>query len=126
MSNSWALNLLCIISAAFFLCASGFLWHTTPQEGHFDLDSGTYDRIAWNFVQQGKLVDPAHPNNPPIQPVGYPFLLGVTYGIFDIQNPNVMIWMQVFFALACCGLLLLLGTLLWSISIGLLAFIFTA
>ena len=126
MNNNWVLKTLFIVSSIFFIGASGLLWYTAPQEGHFDLDSGTYDRIAWNFAQHDQLVDPANPHNPPIQPLGYPFLLGITYNIFDSQNPNLMIGMQIMFALVCCGLLFLLGFFLCNVYIGLLAFVFAA
>ena len=124
MNNNWVVRTLFIVAPLFFLGASGLLWYIAPQDGHFDLDSFNYDRIAWNFVQHGQLVDPADPNNPPIQPVGYPFLLGLSY--IRERNANLMVGLQVTVALACCALMLLLGLCLLNISVGLLSFIFTA
>lgn len=51
-------------------------------EGHYDIDSYGYDSIAMYFARTGILTDPHQPESAPIQPVGYPFILGLFFKLF--------------------------------------------
>ena len=74
-----------------FLFISALLWHVVPPAGHFDVDSYGYDSIAAYFAQTGDLTDPHQPESAPIQPVGYPFIVGVFYKIFGRDVRPILI-----------------------------------
>lgn len=71
-----------------YLILSGLLWHVTPPVGNYDVDSYGYDSIAAYFAQTGVLTDPHQLESAPIQPVGYPFVVGIFYKLFghDVQS----------------------------------------
>lgn len=87
-----------------FFATTLYFFVPKPQ-GHYDVDSYGYDPIAWHFAQTGTLTDPNSVNSAPIQPVGYPFVMGVLFTLFGHTITPIII---VQILLMSCALLLLM------------------
>jgi hypothetical protein len=62
---------------AYFLLFSFLLYAYAPQEGHYDVDSFAYDRVAHGFVLTKTIQEPD--GTCPIHTQGYHFFLGLLY-----------------------------------------------
>jgi len=83
------------ISIAIFLFLSFVLYKSwATEKSCFDRDSVGYDQIACDFVQNNTLTDTHHPSLIPIQPIGYPFFVGLIYKVFG-YNYLIVIFIQV-------------------------------
>lgn len=91
-----------------YLLISALLWHATPPAGHYDVDSYGYDSIAAYFAHTGVLTDPHHPESAPIQPVGYPFFVGIFYKLFGHDVRPILI-AQILLMCAALALLMLIA-----------------
>lgn len=117
---------LFVFAALLFLSLSGLLYYAAPHvQSHFDRDSAGYDRIARNFAATGHLADPGVRGGIPIQPIGYPLLLGVLYKVF---GPDVrpVIFLQVLLTLVCIGLIFLIAGRLFGSQVAYIALFLSA
>lgn len=123
------------ISFALFLFLSTILYKSwATKDACFCQDSYGYDIIARNFIKNNILIDTQHPSGVPIQPVGYPFLLGIIYKLFGPENFVILIFLQILAGLLSIYLIFAIAnwlfgihvaniaTLLASINIGILVF----
>ncbi len=110
-----------------------FLAVPTPQ-GHLEIDSHGYERLATHFEQTGQLLDPLKPTCHPIQTLGYPLFLGLVYKVFG-HSYGWIVFLQMLLAIACGLMLYSLTTRmvntttglivlgLWSINLGFLVYV---
>lgn len=92
----------------FYLLLSALLWHIVPMPaGHYDVDSYGYDSIAAYFAQTGVLTDPHQPESAPIQPVGYPFVVGIFFKLFGHDVRPVLIAQILLMCIALALLMLI-------------------
>lgn len=83
---------LYVIPVSIYLIGAYTLYMLIPKPmGHYDVDSYGYDSIALYFAQTGVMTDPHHTNSPPVQPVGYPFFLGVLIWLFGYRLSAIII-----------------------------------
>lgn len=94
--------------ALYLLISCALYMSITHESAHFDIDSHGYDRIAFNFAEHGQLIDPLRPDSAPIQPVGYPFFLGLIYAVGGHQLLPV-IMMQILLGVLCIILTFLIA-----------------
>lgn len=94
-----------IFVLAYIFFATSLYFYVPKPQGHYDIDSYGYDLIAWHFSQTGTLTDPNSIDSAPIQPVGYPFVMGVLFSLFGHTVIPIIV-LQIF--LMSCALLLLI------------------
>src|SRR3990167_11283423 len=114
--------LIIIFVGLIFLLLSLIIFKVMPTQGHFEIDSVTYDIIATNFAQRGLLVDSRNSLNPPLEVVGYPLFLGLIYKFFD--NILSVVFIQAILALLCFLLMNKILEILGFKNIFLLAILF--
>ncbi len=115
-----------IFAAALFAFLSFLLYWIVPEpQGHFDLDSYAYNRIAHNFQMHGLLADPQDPDNAPIQTLGYPFVLGLIYWAFGHTYAAVIV-VQILFALISMWLVMRIARRIYSPKVARIAIILCA
>lgn len=103
------------------ILACFLLMYLTPnKENHCDNDSLGYDRISFNFYQNNILDDPLAPGNAPIQPVGYPWFLGILYHLFG-YNHQAIIFTQLIIHLLTLLLIMRCARLIFGPLIGALS-----
>ena len=79
------------LSALIFSGLSVLLYYQIPDiQAHLEIDSTGYDAIAQYFYHTNKLINPLDHTSAPIQPVGYPFFLGLMYKLFGINYAAVI------------------------------------
>ena len=95
-----------VVSSILFLTLSFLLYRHIPSEdAHFDIDSYGYQKLALFFTQHKQMIDPECPLHAPVQPLGYPFFMGLVYSFFGVQIPT-LIFIQVLLMLASIMLLI--------------------
>src|SRR3990167_11441760 len=114
--------LIIIFVGLIFLLLSLIIFKVMPTQGHFEIDSVTYDIIATNFAQRGLLVDSRNSLNPPLEVVGYPLFLWLIYKFFD--NILSVVFIQAILALLCFLLMNKILEILGFKNIFLLAILF--
>jgi hypothetical protein len=85
---------LCIL---FFCVQIILLYSLSPRDGHFHIDSPSYDKIAHNFVLTNRLEYKEYPGIIPMHVLGYPLFLGIIYKFFGDQVTII-----VFFQMLLC------------------------
>lgn len=91
---------------ALYLLGSLILWiFIAKPKGHYDVDSYGYDPIASYFAKTGVLTDPKSIKNPPVQPIGYHFILGLLFWLFGHSVAMVIIFQTII--MLCCLILLM-------------------
>ena len=66
-----------VIGAAGFLTLSFLLYISAPRDGHYEVDSSAYERVAQGFVKTGAIQE--SDETCPIHTQGYHFFLGMIY-----------------------------------------------
>ncbi len=79
-----------------FFTLSWLFYCYAPLEGHFEVDSHAYDRVARIFLETGTVKDTA--GVPPIHTQGYHFFLGILYWLFGADNVGMVIAVQILLA----------------------------
>ncbi len=119
-------GLLFLSACILFLTLSGLLYYAAPSlQSHFDRDSGGYDRIARTFVATGHLADPVVRGGIPIQPIGYPLLLGLLYTVF---GPDVrpIVFLQIVLSLLCIWFIFLIAGRLFGAQVAIISLFLSA
>ncbi|MCA9770537.1 glycosyltransferase family 39 protein [Candidatus Dependentiae bacterium] len=116
---------LCFYLVLYVFLTFIIYFHIPDQQSHLEIDSPGYDRIAVNFAENNILVDPHNMQSAPIQPVGYPFFLGVLYTIFGhLYTPVIVV--QIVLGLVSCLLIFLVSLQLFDIRVANIAAFFSA
>jgi len=68
------------IGSACFLAFSFLLYTYAPRDGHYEVDSFAYERVAQEFVKTGAVQEPD--GTSPVHTQGYHFFLGMVYLAF--------------------------------------------
>jgi 4-amino-4-deoxy-L-arabinose transferase-like glycosyltransferase len=116
-AQGWRRNSL-VLSAIILLALILRVIYQLQARGHLFFNDFTdfpyYHRWALSIVQ-------GQPG-PPVFAMAplYPYLLALIYSVFG-PRPEVVLWFQVLLGLASCGLLYLLGRMLFGRDVGLLA-----
>ena len=122
-NNKW---LSFFFAAVLFLGLSAALYKAVPsRHSHFDRDSVGYDRIARTFVATGHLADPGVRGGIPIQPIGYPLLIGLLYTFFGPDVRSVIV-LQLVLSLLCIGLIFVIAGRLFAQPIAKVALFLSA
>lgn len=88
-----------------FVLLTFSLYKAVPDEtAHLEIDSYRYDAIAQTFARTGRLVEYADKPEAPVQPIGYPLLVGILYWMFG-HRYAVIVFFQLLVALATLWLL---------------------
>jgi len=104
-----------------FFILSWLLYCQVPNElSHFDIDSFGYQDIALNFYYTNQLLDPNISYRAPVQPVGYPFFMGLVYKLFGVRI-SAIIAMQVALMAIVILLLMAIAALLFGQSVAFIA-----
>lgn len=114
---------VCLVSIALYLFCSVALYHKAVR--HCDNDSYGYDRIAYHFTIHNRLADPLKLDSAPIQPVGYPFFLGLLYKLFGHTIISVVI-LQVVLGIICILLTGLIARILFGDGVASLVVLLAA
>jgi len=95
-----------------FFLLSWLLYCQVPNESaHFDIDSYGYQDRAVNFYYNNQLLDSTTPERAPVQPVGYPFFMGLMYKLFGVQVSAVVGVQVVLMAIVIVLLMAIAGQL---------------
>ena len=89
-------RLFVAVGSACFLAFSFLLYTCAPRDGHYEVDSFAYERVAQEFVKTGAVQEPD--GSCPIHTQGYHFFLGLIYLIFG-TDLWIVIALQVLLAL---------------------------
>lgn len=117
----YLIGVLCI-----YTLFSYVIYQAIPHEqAYLEVDSVLYDRIARNFAQYNQLKDPHHPKSVPLQPVGYPFFMGLIYKVWGYSY-NAIIIIQLVAAWCCALLTFLIAYHLFDVYVARIALLFFA
>ena len=89
-------KLFVTVGSACFLAFSFLLYTYAPREGHYEVDSSAYERVAQEFVKTGAVQEPD--GTCPVHTQGYHFVLGMIYVVLGADLWKV-ISIQVLLAL---------------------------
>jgi hypothetical protein len=89
-------KLFAIVGSACFILFSVLLYTGAPREGHYEVDSVAYERVAHEFVRTGAVQEPD--GTCPIHTQGYHFFLGMLY-VFLGNDLWIVLAVQVLLAL---------------------------
>lgn len=115
-------------SIPFFLCMmlSVALYMQVPDDiAHFDVDSFGYHELAVRFCNTNTFINAADPLRAPVQPIGYPFFMGLLYKFFGI-HVWVVIAAQVLLMICNIALLMLITKILFDGATAILCGFFAA
>ena len=95
-------------------------WAVPDREGHRELDSGEYERVAYNYRETGYLFHPDTPWVMPSHTIGYHWFLAMVYRVFG-NNLIVLMFLQILLGLLCCWLVYLVAFKLFDSSVAVVA-----
>lgn len=116
MKKQYAISIIVIY---LLLTALIYIYIPTP-ESHLEKDSYGYEKIALNFLNNGRLT-PHLENDIPVQTIGYPFFLGLIYRFFGHHWEYVIV-IQLLLSIMTGLLIYRIATLLFNELIGYGAF----
>lgn len=107
-----------VYNIIFYLMISAALWFWVPNpRGHYDIDSYGYDDIARHFAHTYDLTDPHNPTSAPIQPIGYHFVLGLLYWLFN-NSLDAVIFVQIILMCIIMALLFSIARRWFTITVA--------
>lgn len=92
---------LIVAGACIFFGLSWLMYSYAPLDGHYEVDSPAYQRVACIFLETGTVQDVN--GTPPIHTQGYHFFLGIFYWLFGVKLWPIILIQVV---LSFCALLL--------------------
>lgn len=112
-------NIFLLGSLLFFTFSGLLYWYSDPQ-GHYEVDSPSYDRIARIFLETGTMSDVD--KKPPIHTQGYHFFLAMIYKCLGIELEK-LIFIQIILAFLSIMLVTRMAYLLFKKRCALIVFL---
>ena len=109
-----------------FFILSWLLYCQVPNESaHFDIDSFGYQDLAVNFYYNNQLLNSTIPERAPVQPIGYPFFMGLVYKLFGV-HVGAVIAVQVVLMVIVIVLLMAISLQLFGSAVASIAGVLAA